>query len=173
MTWSLMIRAWDRVMDRLPEELSRKVSLGALDELAEHLGIKDRSVGSDEYILVKVGEGETVQSLTERIATLTAELASKQDALKHAAQEIAEHSDEMERMEAELAEARKREQRILNEWPTIQAKALSDPGFYTPRGDNYTEAMGHWMARASIIAKNRFLASLDAAARSAGREGKE
>lgn len=67
-TWSQMIAAWSRCIDRIPG-LSRTVSLGALDELAEHLGIKERCSNSDEFILIKRDEAE---QLRYRIASLEA-----------------------------------------------------------------------------------------------------
>lgn len=39
------------------------------------------------------------------------------------------------------------------------SRAASDPGFYTPRADNYTEAMGHWIRRAQAIVEATYFAA--------------
>lgn len=59
--FAYLCRVWDRVIDRLPG-LSRVVSLGALDELAEHLGIKPRDSYSDEYIVIKATERDELST---------------------------------------------------------------------------------------------------------------
>lgn len=40
---------------------------------------------------------------------------------------------------------------LLRATAVIQ-RAISDPGAYTPRGDNFTEALGHWQERAIELA---------------------
>jgi hypothetical protein len=53
LTRSKFIAAWDRTIDRVPE-LSRKASVGACDELAEHLGLKpDNNIESDDHCLIE------------------------------------------------------------------------------------------------------------------------
>jgi hypothetical protein len=39
-------------------------------------------------------------------------------------------------------------------------RAYNDPGQYTPRGDNYTEALGHWQERARTLAMQAARAEL-------------
>ncbi len=68
-------------------------------------------------------------------------------------------------------EWRKVDERTLAEIVRLSARASADPGAFTPRGDDYTEALGHWIQRAMAIALAPFVESdrsLQAAATTTG-----
>jgi hypothetical protein len=50
----------------------------------------------------------------------------------------------------------------VDEYARELARADSDPGYYTNRGENHQEAIGHWTARAKKMVRDRYFAAMSA-----------